>query len=245
MSDDRAQERQRLEAIAAHFRTGQGFNGRLEPYRIRAVAELARGTRVLDVGCAEGMLAAGLADRGFAVTAVDGSAELIAYARAHHARPTVTYHRSLYEDFRPDAPFDTVVLVNILEHVADPVDLLRKARAWTAPDGCVIVLVPNAFSLHRRVGVAMGLIGDVHDLNDTDRRVGHRRVYDKALLETDIRAAGLAPTRHVGLFLKPLSESQMEAWDDALVDAYHEVGKQLPEWCAELITVAEPYGALP
>lgn len=244
MADKRAEEKERLERIAETFRTGHGFNGRLERYRIRAVGELVRGARVLEIGCAEGMLAAALADGRREVVAVDGSAALIAQARERFAAPGLTFHQSLYEEFAPDIPFDTVVLVNILEHVDDPVDLLRKARLWTNPGGRIIILVPNAWSLHRRVGVRMGLLADVHDLNDTDRRVGHRRVYDQDLLEADVAAAGLATTARSGLFLKPLSESQMDGWSDALTDAYYEIGKELPEWCAELIVVAEPHGSL-
>ncbi len=244
MADEHAQEKRRLERIAETFRTEHGFNGRLEHYRIRTVVELVRGTRILEIGCAEGMLAAALADGRREVVAVDGSAALIAQARERYTKPHLTFHQSLYEEFVPDAPFDTVVLVNILEHVDDPVDLLRKARFWTKQGGCIIILVPNAWSLHRRIGAQRGFLADVHDLNDTDRRVGHRRVYDHDLLEVDVAAAGLVTTRHIGLFLKPLSESQMNEWSDALIDAYYELGKELPEWCSELIVVAEFHGSL-
>jgi hypothetical protein len=103
-----------------------------------------------------------------------------------------------------------------------------------------IVTVPNADSIHRHVGVAMGMLGEVTDLNEADHRIGHRRVYTRATLVADVTASGLEVEHAGGVFLKPLSNGQIEEqWSEELVLAFYEVGKRFPEMCAELMVVAE------
>ena len=59
--------------------------------------------------------------------------------------------------------------------MAEPVQLLRWVRTWLQPTGRLHVVVPNADSLHRRVGVAMGALGRVDELSERDRRFGQLR----------------------------------------------------------------------
>ena len=98
--------------------------------------------RLLDVGCGDGALAARLAGQGALVTGVDPSPAAIDRARAAHpdmdwALPT--------EDARlpvPDASFDVVTCVHVLEHVADTQRLLSESRRVLVSGGFLIVTVP-------------------------------------------------------------------------------------------------------
>ena len=59
--------------------------------------------------------------------------------------------------------------VEILKHLDDPSTILNRARGWLKPTGFLIATTPNARSLHRRVGVYMGLLNGLNDLSETDR----------------------------------------------------------------------------
>ena len=80
-------------------------------------------------------------------------------------------------------------------------------------------MVPNAGSLHRRVGQKMGVLGALTDLNETDHKQGHRRVYTVATLLADIAGAGLAVETQGTFMLKPLSNAQMDGLDRSIADA--------------------------
>jgi HAD superfamily hydrolase (TIGR01509 family) len=232
-------EAARLEEIGSRHSYDEGFNGRMTRHRALRIREVvpAAGS-LLDLGCGEGALAAALADHFRHVTAVDASALYIERARARlpeGACCTV----SLIEEFHTVERFDCILMSGILEHALDPVGLLFRASGWLSAGGLLVVLVPNARSLHRRVGLAMGLLGEIGELQAHDHEVGHRRYYDREGLEQDVRRAGLRPRRIDGIMLKPLSNAQMEQWPDALADAFDEVGRQLPDWCAELLFVCE------
>ena len=231
----RAEELDRLEKIAKHFSMLKGVNGRLEKYRIFTVNQYLSGKTVLDVGCADGVMAKALSGE-FRVTGIDGSKKLI--ERAQKNSPTVEFIHTLFEDYKPKRKFDNIVLSFILEHVEDPIKLLKLSKEWVADNGRVIALVPNARSLHRRVGKILKLLSDVHDLNQTDLKQGHRRVYDMDLLKKDVTRAGSTILFTGGYFIKALSEAQMVDWSDELLDAFYEVSKDFdPQYCMEIFAV--------
>jgi len=129
---------------------------------------------------------------------------------------------------------------HVLEHVDDPVAVMAKARSWVAPGGRLLVLVPNANSLHRLLGVKMGLLSRPDELNEMDRQLAHRRVYDQQLLASHIREAGWSIANTGGAYLKPLSNKQMEDWfSPELMDGFYELGKEFPDLCVVIYAVCE------
>jgi 2-polyprenyl-3-methyl-5-hydroxy-6-metoxy-1,4-benzoquinol methylase len=232
------EEQRRLLELAPDFSSEQGFNARLIDFRFDAMRPFLEGrASCVELGSADGRMTERLATLFDDLTAVDGTA---AYVEEVARRlPRVTAVHSLFEDYSPGRTFHAAVLGHVLEHVADPVLILAAARELLEPGGVAIVTVPNADSIHRQVGVAMGMLGSVTELNEADHRIGHRRVYTRDALLADVEASGLDP-RHVGgVFLKPLSNGQIEQqWEEQLIQAFHEVGKLHPELCAELMVVA-------
>src|SRR4029453_16059254 len=152
----------------------------------------------------------------------------------------VRFYHSLFENFVTELEFSDVLMARVLEHLADPVEVLSKVRGWLGRGGRLHIVVPNADSLHRRLGVAMGLLDATTSLSERDHRFGHHRVYTRALLENHVRSAGFEIEQVCGVFLKPLSNAQMEAFSPELLEGLNKVGDQLPDWCAEIYLVARP-----
>lgn len=75
--------------------------------------------------------------------------------------------------------YDLVILSHVLEHVEldEASEIINAAYELTLPGGHLIIDVPNANSLHRRVGVDMGILPNIFSLNDEDIRLGHKRVW--------------------------------------------------------------------
>lgn len=229
-------EKKRLAGIATHFSMREGFEIALEKYRFAVIREHIRDGHILEVGCAEGAMTENLAKHFRHITAIDGSQKLIAEAR-ELGLPNADFICTLFEEFKPKEKFDSIVLANILEHVQDPVRLLGMSRRWLAKKGVIFIICPNARSLHRRIGVMAGMLKNLYELNETDRRLGHRRVYDASSLKKDVCAAKLKIRATGGIFLKPLSNSQLDGLrlSEKVVDAMSRIGKELPpEFLAEL-----------
>ncbi|HEU4657343.1 MAG TPA: methionine biosynthesis protein MetW [Capillimicrobium sp.] len=103
----------------------------------RLVIELVPpGSRVLDVGCAEGYLAAELVARGCEVVGIEPDARAAAAARA---RGIEVLELDVETVPLAAARFDVVVFADVLEHLRDPVAVLRRARAA----GRAVVSLPN------------------------------------------------------------------------------------------------------
>lgn len=238
MSLDRDAERTRLEEVAADRWYERGANGAMIRYCASLFERHWRAGRCLELGPAEGLMTEALARRFDELELVDGSE---AYCRDLRARfPAARVHCALFEDFEPDGRFAAIVLGHVLEHVADPRALLRRCRAWLADDGALYAAVPNARSLHRQAAVLMGLLGEEHELNDTDRHHGHRRVYDPESLRADVHAAGLRIRVFGGFWLKPVSNAQIEeTWSDAMLESFFALGERYPDIAAEIYVVAD------
>ncbi len=107
--------------------------------------------------------------------------------------------------------------------------------------GAILAAVPNCNSIHRQAAVEMGLLSSADELNDTDRKNGHRRVYSCEKLEADFQAAGLAIKKRGGYWLKPLSNIQIEqTWDEAMIRAFMKLGERYTKIAAEIYVIAEP-----
>jgi S-adenosylmethionine-dependent methyltransferase len=118
--------------------------------------------RVIDLGCGQGTQALRLARRGYEVTGVDASAELLARferdlaAEPAEVRARVRVQHGLIEHFpeRSGASRFTAVLCHgVLMYVADPDPVLRAIAGLTAPGGMVSLLVRNGDALAMRPGL--------------------------------------------------------------------------------------------
>lgn len=105
-------------------------------------SRLPPGSRVLDIACGVGYGARILAAAGHRVTAVDASAEAIAFARQHYAHPHIEFVAATAESFRiaPDERFDAVVCFETIEHLERPATVMARLSAH-AP--ALFASVPN------------------------------------------------------------------------------------------------------
>ena len=132
-----------------------GLTGDVLRRRIDWMATEARGPRVLDVGCSEGILEVLLARRGVDVTGVEVNPDALEFARELLSKEPneVRAHASLvHGDFIEEHPvtglFDTAILGEILEHLDDPAILLERSLEHLRPGGRVVITTPFGLLPH-------------------------------------------------------------------------------------------------
>lgn len=131
---------------------------------------------ILDIGCGTGWLA----DHFEHYTGIDGSPDAVAAAKAR-GREILLGDVDAQLPFE-DARFDGVVLKDLLEHVADPVAVVREARRVLRPGGLVFASSPDAQRwvwddyTHRRPFTRRGLRLLFADQGFLVRRVGYESV---------------------------------------------------------------------
>jgi len=209
-------------------------------YRFESLRLHFFGDSVLEIGPAEGDMTAGLMEYFIRVAVVEGSKESAKQLRKRFKTDGLVVHEGLIENLRIKETFDTIVLSHVLEHLTDPIQVLRNLQTCMSDDGVLLVMVPNADSIHRHIGTLMGMLPDVYALNEVDVNIGHRRVYDFPQLEKEFARAGYDIVDRGGMFIKPLSNRQMvEAVSDSAMDAFFKLGNRFPEISCEIFVVAK------
>lgn len=136
--------------------------------------------RLLDIGAGSGILVEEAARLGYAAEGIDPSVWLAARAAE---RGLKVYCGVLPGEVA--GPFDLVTLVDVIEHVSDPVELLRQARAMLAPGGIGLIITPDVASLAARMMGARWW----------HYRIAHICYFDRRTLCDALKRAELAPVR--------------------------------------------------
>jgi 2-polyprenyl-3-methyl-5-hydroxy-6-metoxy-1,4-benzoquinol methylase len=108
--------------------------------------------RLLDVGSGTGTWAPRLREAGARqLVALDPSAAALEHARPRYDLAVLGTIEDVTLDELGGRPFEVIVAADVLEHLIDPWQALRKLRSWAQPGGLLAVSVPN-LRYYRLVG---------------------------------------------------------------------------------------------
>lgn len=153
-------------------------------------SRISRGELILDIGCGSGEIGAALAAAKGAI--VDGiEADPL---RAEIARRALRFVQTglVGDEFEADdelsPQYDTILLLDVLEHVVDPSPLLLWAIGRMRPEGRILALIPNSAHIEFRLKMLRG------DWRYTDSGFfdrDHVRFYDPDTMSSIPQAVGL------------------------------------------------------
>lgn len=156
---------------------------------MQIVDAIAPGSRVLDLGCSQGLLARPLREKDVKVTGVDaGPPHRLAAALER-------YHRRDLEEplaLPCGREFDYVVLADVIEHLRNRQALLRGARRFLREDGRLIVSTPNIALWFYRLSLLVGRF-EYGPRGVLDRT--HVHLYTRATFRREVERAGFRVLR--------------------------------------------------
>lgn len=197
------------------------------------------GTEVLEIGAGHGELTQRLVPDRF-VTATDLSKRCVEELQARYdGAANVEIRHGDIAALMGERRYDSVVLVNVLEHIPDDLGALRDLRALLKPGGRLIVFSPAFEGLY----------------SDFDRKIGHHRRYRRSQLITLADRAGLqfVEARYVNsvgafawwLFARRMRQTPTQGWsvklyDRAVVPVLRRVEtRRTPDFGLSVLLVAE------
>lgn len=227
------QQAAQLEQAAPWYDSRAGLNHELIKHAAGKIMAASRGPRALEMSSTGGVMTEDFARHFPHLDVVQPIA-----SQPERIRALLPSGSQLcecpFEDFRPSGRYDAVLLAWVLEYLPDPDGFLTRAKKWLAPGGKIIIIAANAESLHRRVGVELGLLNKLDQLSEGDLALGRRRLYTWDALATDIAISGLYPLGMEGILLKPLSSGQMQDWPAELRRAFFKLAVIEPRLCSEI-----------
>jgi len=156
---------------------------------VQIVAAIEPGSRVLDLGCSNGLLARPLLEKDVRVTGVDAgpgerlSKELAEYLQHDLERPL---------DLPLERDFDYVVCADVIEHLKNRAQLLRGARRYLKPEGVLLISTPNIALWFYRLSLLVGRFeyGPRGVLDET-----HVHLYTSSTFRREVEKAGFTILR--------------------------------------------------
>jgi SAM-dependent methyltransferase len=140
--------------------------------------------RMLEIGSAAGYFLAASRARGWEATGIEPAAEISEWSRRYLHVPAET---KFFEQVEAgDGSLDAVVATEVLEHVVDPLAMLRRVRRMLKPAGMVFLTTPNVeCPTARPGGPTAGILAPLDHLN----------LFSARALEALLRKAGFAEVR--------------------------------------------------
>lgn len=133
----------------------QGKNDRVNQYQGRLATRIDRAVkseskrRVLDIGCNDGAFLELMRYRGWDAMGVELGEESSRVAREEKGLSVVT--GDMFNQELPPGAFDAVVMSHVLEHLADPIEALKRIHTLLKPGGMLMLSLPNYSSPEAKI----------------------------------------------------------------------------------------------
>ena len=223
----------------------------MHPFMIRSFEPFFRQGSLLELGSFKGDFTKRFLERFDDVTCVEASGDALAEAK-DKLGDKVKFIHSRFETVALPQRYDNIVLTHVLEHLDDPVQVLKRINEeWLSDGGRLFLVCPNANAGSRPIAVKMGLSSHHAAVTPSEAEHGHCCTYSLDTLERDAVAAGLNVVHRSGIFFKALANFQ---WDRLLqtdivskeyLQGCFQLGQQYPDLCSSIFLLCESGTATP
>ena len=217
----------------------------MHPFMIKAFEPFFKEGNFLELGSHKGVFTKLFLPYFEDITCVEVSDEAIAIAKNEFGEK-IKFVNSLFETVDLPTKYDNIVLTHVLEHIDDPVAVLKRINdEWLSDNGRFFLVCPNANAPSRQIAVKMGLITHNSAVTPAEKEHGHNITYTLDTLERDAKAAGLKVVHRSGIFFKGLANFQ---WDRLLqtdiiskeyLEGCYQLGQQYPDLCSSIFLMCE------
>lgn len=240
------EQREAVEAAGRryYYTSEQEFDDINKKMVIEEIRRFIKPGRMLELGYINNIWTDALLAAGGTVDILEAASNHVEKAReTFRDNSQVTVHHTLFEDYKPQEKYDTILMSGVIKHIPDDLGFLRQARAWLKPDGVVIGCTQNSRSFHRRLGTYMGLELAPEAHNKRDLEVFNVHQYDRFKWRALFLEAGYDVKKVEGVFLKILSTEQMmylgEKYDVLrIMEGLKQLSEELQDYAWYLFLVA-------
>lgn len=217
----------------------------MHPFIIKSFVPFFKQGNLLELGSFKGDFTKRLLPYFNDITCMEASQDALEVANTNLLNKVKLIH-STFEEANLNKKFDNIILTHVLEHLDNPVAVLKKINdEWLSDNGRFFLVCPNANAPSRQIAVKMGIISHNSAVTSAELAHGHLRTYTLDTLERDAVSAGLRVVHRSGIFFKAFANFQ---WDSILktdivtpdyLQGCYKLGQHYPDLCASIFLMCE------
>lgn len=240
-------ERNIIEYEVDYSNVAYGFEKYKIIYRRRKILEIMEEYQpktVLEIGCGPEPLFCYVKDRKF--TIVEPSDRFYKNAKKLSIQNSkVTCIKGFFEEVAHDLQkegisYEMVVCSSLLHEVVEPEKLLEAIKMVCSQSTIIHLSVPNMHSVHRLLGVEMGILSDVYSKSEGNEILQQNTNFDLQKLKSMVEGHGMKIEGEGSYFIKPFSHGQMEKMveqriiDESVLEGLYKLTEYMPQYGSEI-----------
>lgn len=158
-------------------------------------------------------------------------------------RENVTCVKGFFEDVAVrlrDKNYDMVICSGLMHEVSDSQKLLNTIWSVCGDETVIHINVPNMYSLHRILGVEMGILSNVFDKSEGNIKMQQNTNFDMDKLKKMVESNKMKVIDEGAYFIKPFSHKQMKEMlaakiiNENVLEGLYAITKYMPQFESEI-----------
>lgn len=190
---------------------------------------------VLEIGSADGYMSKMIIEYCNSLDILEPSSNYCSIIKNQNINVKDIYN-CFIEDLDKSLKYDVIIIAGLLHHIENPTIFLNLLKNHLNRNGIVLATVPNVESLHRRIGVKMGILKNEFDSSLRNIQFNQYGKFNLKYFKELFINCEYNIKESYGYMIKPFSSEIMEKLNlnDEQINAMFTIGKEFQEICSQL-----------
>lgn len=197
------------------------------------------GNKFLEFGSGTGLSTYYLAKLSNDITVVEGSISNILKAKANFDLEKVNFINKLWEEYDTTERFTDIFFVDSLQLIENHKEMILFLSKYLQTNGRIHLIVPNAYSFHRLLGVEMGLISSVTDLSPNDKKFDSFKNFSWSGIRELISDVELNIVHESPILFKPFDGDTLLNLTEKQIEGLFKIASEFKEYCSHMYFVVK------
>lgn len=227
-----------VESVAKEYKVNDDYDIVNTNYAFNIFKDLIKGKTVLEIGSADGLMTEKIVNIAKKLDVVEPSKTYCDSIK--NIKGINLIFNDFIENIYFEDTYEVVLMASLLHHIEHPDNFLLEIKK-RFNDSIILATVPNMTSLHRQMGVEMGLLNSVYDQTERNKKYQQFGRFDMNSFKKLFEDCGYEILESYGYMLKPFSSEIMLKLNlsEKQLNALFNLGKRYQKICSQLFVKAK------
>ena len=228
-----------IEEVAKKYLVANDYDFVNTDYAFSIFKDYIKGKIVLEIGSADGVMTEKIVNISKKLDIVEPSDVYCDIVK--NIKGINLVFNDFIENISFENTYEVVLMASLMHHIECPEDFLLNIKKVLNNDSTILATVPNMTSLHRQMGVEMGLLNSVYDETERNRKFHQIGRFDLISFKKLFEDCGYEILESYGYMLKPFPSDIMLKLNlsQEQLNGLFNLGKKYQEICSQLFVRAK------